>query len=52
MEGAGIATAIGRGIGVATQLWLLAKGGKHIKAKLSQLKFEAKIMLNIFRTSL
>ncbi|MEO1098078.1 MAG: MATE family efflux transporter [Bacteroidota bacterium] len=52
VEGAGIATAIGRGIGVATQLWLLAKGGKHIKAKLSQLKFEAKIMLNIFRTSL
>ncbi|MEM9391797.1 MAG: MATE family efflux transporter [Bacteroidota bacterium] len=52
VEGAGMATTVGRGIGVATQLWLLAKGGKHIKAKLSQLKFEAKIMLNIFRTSL
>ena len=52
IEGAAIATTIGRGIGVATQLWLLAKGGKHIQAKLSQVRFDAKIMLNIVRTSL
>ncbi|MDN5214513.1 MATE family efflux transporter [Fulvivirgaceae bacterium BMA12] len=52
IEGAAIATTTGRGIGVATQLWLLAKGGKHIKAKFSQLRLESEIMLNIFRTSL
>lgn len=52
VEGAAMATTIGRGIGVATQLWLLVKGGKHIKVTLSHLALEAKIMLNIVRTSL
>jgi len=52
IEGAAIATNIGRGIGVLTQLWLLFKGGKHISAKLSQLYWNGKTMLSIFRTSL
>jgi putative MATE family efflux protein len=52
IEGAAMATNIGRGIGVLTQLWLLFKGGKHIQAKLSQLYWDAGIMLNIFKTSL
>jgi putative MATE family efflux protein len=52
LEGAAIATTIGRGVGVASQLWLLFKGGKHIQVKLSQLAWDAKTMLNIFRTSL
>ncbi|MEM1138085.1 MAG: MATE family efflux transporter [Bacteroidota bacterium] len=52
IEGAAIATTIGRGVGVAAQLWLLAKGGKHIQAKIFQIRFEAKIMLNIINTSL
>jgi putative MATE family efflux protein len=52
IEGAAIATNIGRGVGVLTQLWLLFKGGKHIKASLSQLYWDAAIVLNIFRTSL
>jgi putative MATE family efflux protein len=52
IEGAAMATNIGRGIGVLTQLWLLFKGGKHIQAKLSQLYWNAGIMLNIFKTSL
>ena len=52
IEGAAMATTIGRGIGVATQLWLLAKGGKHIQAKLSQLRFDSAIILNIIKTSL
>jgi putative MATE family efflux protein len=52
IEGAAIATNIGRGIGVLTQLWLLFKGGKHIQAKLSQVYWDAKISLNIFKTSL
>lgn len=52
IEGAAIATNIGRGVGVLTQLWLLFKGGKHIRVKLSQIYWDAKSMLNIFRTSL
>lgn len=52
IEGAAIATTIGRGIGVATQLWILAKGGKHIQAKLSHLYWDAKVIASILRTSL
>ncbi|HMG91637.1 MAG TPA: MATE family efflux transporter [Chryseolinea sp.] len=52
IEGAGIATTTGRGIGVLIQLWTLFKGGKHIQAKLSQLYWDATIILNLVRTSL
>jgi putative MATE family efflux protein len=52
IRGAAIATNIGRGTGVAFQIWLLFKGGKHIKITLSQLYYDAKIMLNIIKTSL
>jgi putative MATE family efflux protein len=52
IEGAAIATNIGRGTGVVIQLWVLAKGGKHIRAKITQMSFEAGIMLNIIKTSL
>lgn len=52
IEGAAIATNIGRGVGVLAQLWLLFKGGKHIRIKLSQLYWDAKSMLGIFKTSL
>jgi putative MATE family efflux protein len=52
IEGAGIATTTGRGIGVIVQLWTLFKGGKHIQAKLSQVYWDAKVILNIVRTSL
>lgn len=52
IEGAAIATTIGRGIGVTVQLLTLAKGGKHIQAKLSQIYWDAKIILNIINTSL
>lgn len=51
IEGAAIATNIGRGIAVASQIWLLAKGGKHIQATLSHFKFDAGILKNIIRTS-
>ncbi|MEJ6979386.1 MATE family efflux transporter [Pedobacter sp. P351] len=50
--GAAIATNIGRGTGVLTQLWILFKGGKHIQAKSKQLYLHTKSMLNILRTSL
>lgn len=52
IEGAAMATNIGRGIGVAVQLWVLFKGGKHIKVSISQLYVDSKIMLNIVKTSL
>jgi len=52
IEGAAIATNIGRGVGVATQLWVLFRGGKHIRATRSHLRWDAKAARNIFRTSL
>lgn len=52
IEGAAIATNIGRGIGVIIQLWTLFKGGKHIHARRSQLHWNGKVMINILRTSL
>lgn len=52
IEGAAIATNIGRGIGVLMQLWLLFKGGKQIRLSIAQLYLDTKIMLNILKTSL
>ncbi|MGV3686817.1 MAG: MATE family efflux transporter [Daejeonella sp.] len=52
IEGAAIATNIGRGIGVLTQLWFLFKGNKRIRVKLSEFYWDAKSMLGILRTSL
>lgn len=52
VEGAAIATNIGRGTGVLIQLYLLFKGGKHIKVLTSQLLWKGKLMLNILKTSL
>lgn len=52
IEGAAIATTIGRGTGVAVQLWMLFKGGKHIGVKAAQLYWDAKVILSMFRTSL
>ena len=52
IEGAAMATNIGRGIGVASQLWVLARGGKHIQLKWQQFKFQGAILLNIIKTSL
>lgn len=52
IEGAAIATNIGRGVGVAFQLWVLFKGGKHIRATWKQLAWNAGLMLNIVKTSL
>lgn len=52
IEGAAIATNIGRGIGVLAQLWLLFKGGKHIKVLRSYIYLHWKIISRIVRTSL
>lgn len=52
IQGAAIATTVGRGIGVIVQFWLLFRGGKHIQVNFSQIYLDAKIMLGIIRTSL
>jgi putative MATE family efflux protein len=52
IKGAAIATNIGRGIGVLTQLWVLFKGGKHIRVIRSHMRLELQVISSILRTSL
>jgi putative MATE family efflux protein len=52
VQGASIATNIGRGTGVLIQLWTLFHGGKHIKVLYSQVKFRGEIMWRLVRVSL
>jgi putative MATE family efflux protein len=51
IEGAAIATNIGRGVGVLVQLWLLFKGGKHIRVQRAQLRLDWPTASNIVNTS-
>ncbi|HEY6625383.1 MAG TPA: MATE family efflux transporter [Ignavibacteriaceae bacterium] len=52
IEGAAVATNIGRGTGVLVQLYLLFRGGKHIRVLKSYLKPQWEIVANIFHTSI
>ena len=52
IEGAAIATNIGRGTGVIIQLWFLFRGVKHIRVLRSQLQLQWEIISKIIRTSL
>src|SRR4030065_1180755 len=52
VEGAAIATNIGRGIGVLTQLWFLYKGVKHIRVLRLQIYLHWKTISAIIKTSL
>lgn len=52
IEGAGIATTIGRGLGVLVQLWVLFRGAKHIRVLASQMRFHGEVMAKLVRTSL
>lgn len=52
IEGAAIATNIGRGTGVLVQLFLLFKGGKHIRVTIAQIQLHIKVMVNMLKTSL
>ena len=52
IEGAAIGNNVGRAVGVFIQLWILFKGGKHIKASISQLRWDVKVIRNLIRTSL
>ena len=52
IEGAAIATNIGRGVGVLVQLWFLFKGGKHIRVIAAHVKINWEILFKIIKTSL
>ncbi|MFN3800190.1 MATE family efflux transporter [Belliella pelovolcani] len=52
IEGAAIATFIGRGIGVFIQIWVLFRGGKHIKVLKRHLIWSGNVILNLIQTSL
>jgi putative MATE family efflux protein len=52
IEGAAIATNIGRGVGVAMQLFVLFRGGKHIKVLSSQVHIHAEVMWRLVKLSL
>ena len=52
VQGAAVATTIGRGTGVLMQLWVLFHGGKHIKVLASQVKVHAEVMWRLVRVSL
>jgi putative MATE family efflux protein len=52
IEGAGMATNVGRGIGVLFQLWVLFRGAKHIRVLRSQMRLHAAVMGRLVRTSL
>ena len=52
IEGAAIATNIGRGVGVSVQLWTLFRGGEHIRVLRSYLQLNGKVIAEIVRTSL
>lgn len=52
VEGAAIATVIGRGAGVAMQLWILLRGSRHIRVAASRLAPDAATLWAVVRTSL
>jgi putative MATE family efflux protein len=52
IEGAAIATNIGRGVGVLMQLWILLRGTQHLRLGAASLRLHGHTMLHIVRTSL
>jgi putative MATE family efflux protein len=52
VEGAAIATCIGRATGVALQLWILARGSQHLRLARASLRWHGATMVQIVRTSL
>jgi len=52
IEGAGIATAVGRGVGVIGQLVVLFRGNKQIQLSIKRLIWDGKVMLNLVKTSI
>jgi putative MATE family efflux protein len=52
VQGAAVATSIGRGLGVAMQLFVLLRGAKHIRVLPAQVRVHREIMTRLVRTSL
>jgi putative MATE family efflux protein len=52
VEGAAVATNIGRGVGVLFQLYILLGKGSVIKIAASNLKFRMTVMIKLFKVSL
>ena len=52
IEGAAIATVIGRATGVAIQFWSLFKGSQHLQVTAAQVYWEGKTIMSIIKTSL
>jgi len=52
IEGAAIATTIGRGAGVLMQLWILVRGSEHLRVTTASLRWHTATLLQIARTSL
>jgi putative MATE family efflux protein len=52
VEGAAIATNLGRGAGVLMQLWILVRGSEHLRIARASLRWHGPTMLQIVRTSL
>jgi putative MATE family efflux protein len=52
VQGAAIATCIGRATGVLYQLWSLFRGGKHIRVAAAQLAWHGAVLWSVVRTSL
>ena len=51
VAGAAVATTIGRGVGVAIQLWVLFRGGSRIRIRISDIVPQPRIILRLFRLS-
>ncbi|HKQ57838.1 MAG TPA: MATE family efflux transporter [Candidatus Eisenbacteria bacterium] len=51
VQGAAIATTTGRGAGVLLQLWVLFRGGRHLRVLRSQILWQGAIVWNIVRTA-
>jgi putative MATE family efflux protein len=51
LTGAAIATTTGRGAGVLLQLWILFRGGQHLRVLRSQIVWHGGILWNVVRTS-
>jgi len=52
IEGAAVATNLGRGAGAALQVWVLLRGAQHIRVRAAQLRLELALMGRLVKTAL